>query len=98
LAESCLAGGSGAIIKYNCTSRPELELFGEGPSRVLVSVSPELGERVKSIATESGIPVEEIGIVQGDLLQITSGSDSLIEMKIALMERAYREVFTWIME
>ncbi len=98
LAESCLAGSIGAYVNLNGSARPELELFGEGPSRVLVSVNPDHGERLKNTATEAGIPVEEIGLVQGDLLKISCGGDQMIELKIALMEKAYREVFSWIME
>lgn len=98
LAESCLAARIGAFVDLNCSAKPELELFGEGPSRVLVSVNPDLGEQVKNSINEAGVPIKEIGVVQGDLLKITSGGGTLIELKIALMEKAYREVFTWIME
>ena len=98
LAESCLAGNIGADVSLNGSVRPELELFGEGPSRVLVSVNPELGDRVKKNAIDAGVPVEEIGVVQGDLLKVTSGDNLIIELKLALLEKAYREVFSWIME
>ncbi len=98
LAESCLAGNKGASVDIDCSARPELELFGEGPSRVLISVNPDKIGRVKSSTAEAGIALQEIGLVQGDLMKITDGENLLVELKLAQMEKAYGEVFTWIME
>jgi len=98
LAESCLAGNKGASVDIECSARPELELFGEGPSRVLISVNPDKIDQVKSITDRAGIALQEIGLVQGDLMKITAGGNVLVELKLAQMEKAYGEVFTWIME
>jgi phosphoribosylformylglycinamidine synthase subunit PurL len=98
LAESCLAGGIGAEIQLKVATRTELDLFGEGPSRILISAKPDHGDQIKTFAAEAAIPVEEIGFVQGDLLKITCGGMQVIELKITQMEKAYREVFSWIME
>jgi phosphoribosylformylglycinamidine synthase subunit PurL len=98
LAESCMAGEIGAVVKLKGQTSYELELFGEGPSRILISVNPDCGDQVKASAAESGLAVEEIGVVQGELLKITCGGVQVIELKLTQMEKAYREVFSWIME
>jgi len=65
---------------------------------VLISVNPDKIGRVKSITAEAGIALQEIGLVQNDLMKITDGEIVLVELKLAQMEKAYGEVFTWIME
>ncbi|MDR7462860.1 MAG: phosphoribosylformylglycinamidine synthase subunit PurL [Armatimonadota bacterium] len=73
LAEACVAGGIGA----RCTLSPEffgtradLALFGEGPSRVLVSVPPERYEAFAELCARAGVPLRLLGYVGGDQLQL----------------------------
>ena len=98
LAESCMLGNIGASVTLNRSSGPELELFGEGPSRVLVSVAQDQIDKVRRQAAKAKIPMRELGKVQGEVLMISFDGDIMIKLKLAELDKAYREVFKWIME
>lgn len=73
LAEACVAGGVGA----RCQLSPELfgrrtdvALFGEGPSRVVVSVAPERYEAFAELCARSRVPIRLAGRVGGTDLRV----------------------------
>jgi phosphoribosylformylglycinamidine synthase len=73
LAEACAAGGVGA----RCPLSPELfgrradvALFGEGPSRVVVSVAPERYEAFAELCARSQVPIRLVGQVGGTDLRV----------------------------
>ncbi len=47
-------------------SRRDALLFGESQSRVVLSVKPEMADRLLNRAWDSGIPAMKIGTVGGD--------------------------------
>jgi hypothetical protein len=49
---------------------PAVELFGESPSRLVVTCRPRFGPALALLARQHGLPVEEIGVVGGDRLVI----------------------------
>ena len=59
LAEASF-GGIGADVRLASSMRPELLLFHEGPSRILISTAEP--ERARAIASEFGIEAPEIGV------------------------------------
>jgi phosphoribosylformylglycinamidine synthase subunit PurL len=70
LAESALWAdgerGLGARLRIAVTSSPAVELFGESPSRVVVSAAPRHAPAVVLLARQHGLPVQELGeIVPG---------------------------------
>jgi phosphoribosylformylglycinamidine synthase subunit PurL len=77
LAECCL-GGIGAKIELAWELRPELALFHEGPSRVLVSTSHP--EEVKRIALFHGVESPRIGTTIADRLTIRHNGTDLIDV------------------
>jgi phosphoribosylformylglycinamidine synthase II len=70
LAEMCLWAGTGADLTLAVDSEPATELFGEGPSRVVVSVAPGDWDALAALATEAGVPLCVLGETGGDRLRI----------------------------
>ncbi len=61
----------GATIQLDTNGlRLDAVLFGESPSRVVLSVLPEHAERTLALAGEYGVPAEDVGSVGGDDLVI----------------------------
>ena len=67
LAESCLWGhrdrGLGAFVRLPVTSSPAVDLFGESPSRLVVSAGSRHVPALVLLGRQHGLPVEEIGEV-----------------------------------
>src|SRR5439155_8803574 len=68
LAEAVMWGGLGARLRLPVASSPAVDLYGESPSRLVLSVRPEHVSAVTRLAEEQGLPVEAIGEVGGDRL------------------------------
>jgi phosphoribosylformylglycinamidine synthase len=68
LAESALWGGVGVHVRLAVASSPAVDLFGESPSRLVVSVRPRDVGRLIALAAEHALPIEEIGRVGGERL------------------------------
>jgi phosphoribosylformylglycinamidine synthase len=87
LAECC-AGGVGAAVEISGEMRPELALFHEGPSRILVSTAvPEVVER---IARDHGVEAVRIGVTMKETLRIDHNHVTLVDCGIGRL-RAARE-------
>ncbi len=70
IAETCLWSGVGADLILPVDADPVPELFGEGPSRVLVTVAPDAVGALVALAGEHGVPVRTLGSTGGDQLRI----------------------------
>ena len=70
LAEGAMWGDHGAVIRLPVANSPAVELFGESPSRLVVTARPRFAPALILLARQHGLPVEEIGIVGGDRLVI----------------------------
>ncbi|GAB4262089.1 MAG: phosphoribosylformylglycinamidine synthase subunit PurL [Thermoleophilia bacterium] len=93
LAESCLAGGLGARVNLEgipgqAASRYDVTLFGEGPTRVVVSAAPELVGDVRRLCEEAGVPCRVLGTVGGNSLAVQLGAEQ-VAVPLAAMRDAY---------
>ena len=74
VAEGCIWGdddrGIGATLRLLVAGAPAVELFGESPSRLIVSCRPRHAPAAILLARQHGLPVEELGTVGGDRLVI----------------------------
>jgi phosphoribosylformylglycinamidine synthase len=70
LAESAIWGELGASVRILVAHSPAVDLFGEGPSRLVVSCRPRYAAAVELLARQFGLPVETIGSVGGDRLVV----------------------------
>jgi len=96
LAESCVSGPRpvGAVIDLgSIESRPDLALFGEGPSRVVVSVKAEAARHFEQLMSEFRVPWRFIGTVGGERLVVRAGGTSLVDLHLDRITLAWRGGF-----
>jgi phosphoribosylformylglycinamidine synthase subunit PurL len=74
LAEGCIwaadGEGIGAVLRLLVAGSPAVELFGESPSRLVVTCRPRHTPALLLLARQHGLPVEELGTVGGDRLLV----------------------------
>jgi phosphoribosylformylglycinamidine synthase subunit PurL len=93
LAECCIAGSLGASITLAGGLSAE-KLFGEAPSRVLVSISPERCASARQVLEAAGVPTIELGQVEGDRLTIQGD----IDVPVAELEATWKRTIPAAME
>ncbi len=82
VAECCIWGGVGADLRLPWGGPPATALFGEGPSRVVVSTTAADWARLEMLAHRAGVPTERLGATGGDRLRIRlagAGAVGLLE-------------------
>jgi phosphoribosylformylglycinamidine synthase len=70
IAECSIWGDVGADLVLTVASVPALELFGEGPGRVVVTVAPERADQLAALAHARAVPVRRLGTTGGERLCI----------------------------
>jgi phosphoribosylformylglycinamidine synthase II len=68
LAECAAWSGLGAHVRVPVASSPAVDLFGESPSRLVLSARPEHAAALVLLARQHGLPVERVGSVGGERL------------------------------
>lgn len=86
LAESCVSGRIGAQIRLADAANAE-RLFGEAPSRIVISVSEEQSAAARQRLDAAGVPVAELGEVGGDRLTVHGTLDVPVTELEATWER-----------
>ncbi len=95
LAEACASGPAaiGARVDVPSTGPFHLTLFGEGPSRVIVSVPPGAERHFERLMGECAVPWRWIGQVGGDRLVIRTAGAVAIDRSLDEIEQAWRTGF-----
>jgi phosphoribosylformylglycinamidine synthase len=96
LAECSVSGPKpiGARVELEDDGRrADLVLFGEGPSRVVVSVPPEGERHFERLMGEFALPWRWIGRVGGEALVVTRGGVMAIAAPLDRMADAWRAGF-----
>jgi phosphoribosylformylglycinamidine synthase len=95
LAEAAITGPApiGAEVTLPGAGRADLTLFGEGPSRIVVSVPPGLERQFKALMAESAIPWTWIGAVGGDRLVARLGGEPVVDLPLDRIDHAWRNGF-----
>ncbi len=70
LAECAMWGELGTRVRVPAAHSPAVDLFGESPSRLVVSCRPRHAAALTLLARQHGLPVEAIGTVGGDRLVV----------------------------
>jgi phosphoribosylformylglycinamidine synthase subunit PurL len=81
LSESCISGSEkiGATIRVpEFPGRPDIFLFNESQSRIVISMLPEAADQVESSAQKVGVPLVRLGEVGGRTLSIDAGDNSFV--------------------
>jgi phosphoribosylformylglycinamidine synthase subunit PurL len=93
LAECCFSSlnhaAVGAEISLEDSTDPDAQLFGETPSRIIISFESSAREEIEQIAASVNCPIIILGNVGGEVLRVKSGS-TLIELAVTEAERAWR--------
>ena len=96
LAEACVSGPGPVGVEVDLpesAAAPHGVMFGEGPSRIVVSVPPDAERSFERLMAESGVPWRWIGQVGGDRLVIRSGGASAIDLALEQGAQAWRSGF-----
>jgi phosphoribosylformylglycinamidine synthase len=99
-AHDCAEGGLAATVAECCMSGPApvgadvtlpadpgpaaLTLFGEGPSRIVVSVAPGQAEGFARLMSECAVPWRWIGMAGGDRLVVRLGAGTLPALDVSV--------------
>ena len=95
LAEACVTGRApvGCEVALPAGRRHDEVLFGEGPSRIVVSVEPEHAREFEALMAESAIPWRWIGTTGGDRLRLRVGADTVVDTTLERIGHAWRDGF-----
>jgi phosphoribosylformylglycinamidine synthase subunit PurL len=91
LAEGCITGPErlGADLHLPATGRVDEALFGEAPSRIVVTAAPGDVDRLKRIVGEWAVPVAVLGRVGGDRLEIRVGAAARVSVTTGALADAF---------
>jgi phosphoribosylformylglycinamidine synthase len=70
LAEAAMWSGLGARVRLPISSSAAVDLFGESPSRLVISGLPRHAAAIELLARQHGLPIEQIGVVGGERLVV----------------------------
>lgn len=99
LAESCISGGVGANIELSAGGlRPDVALFSESQSRIVLTAAPERAEELKAAIAASGVPVEIIGTVGGDRLRVNLDGVSALDEAVAELKHVWEDAIPCLMK
>jgi phosphoribosylformylglycinamidine synthase subunit PurL len=96
LAECCVTGPApvGCDVALPTAGRGDVALFGEGPSRVLVSVTRERAREFEALMAESAIPWRWTGETsRKSSLTIRIGGDPVVDIDLERLGEAWRGGF-----
>ncbi|HAX41330.1 MAG TPA: phosphoribosylformylglycinamidine synthase subunit PurL [Bryobacteraceae bacterium] len=86
LAECAFPNGIGVVAELDSDLRPELLLFHEGPSRVVVSTADPAA--LEALAARHGVPALRLGLTVANRLSLANHGATLIDTPVdALKER-----------
>jgi len=68
LAEAALWAGLGVHVRLAVVGSPAVDLFGESPSRLVISAAPAAVTGLVLLGADHGVPIEVIGSVGGERL------------------------------
>jgi phosphoribosylformylglycinamidine synthase len=88
-AAECCQGGVGAALDFDADLKPELLLFHEGPSRILISTANP--DAVVEIAARHGVEAPRVGVTMEGGLVIGNRGATLISVTIDSLKVVYED-------
>ncbi len=79
--------GLGGRFDLPGTLRPDVLLFSESPSRMIVTTREEA--HLRAAAHRRGVPCHRLGVVEGDRLALLSGSREFVSLPVAQLHDAW---------
>ena len=96
VAECCVSGPAplGAVLELPAGGdRDDLALFGEGPSRIVVSVPASAARAFEALLLEFAVPWRWIGKVGGDRLVVRRGDTPVLDLTLERLGHEWRSGF-----
>ncbi len=95
IAESCISGGQpiGAAVTLAESLRADLLLFGEAPSRIVISFEAKHEADVRALAAQHGAPFTVLGTTGGRNLKIQVPKGPLLDVPVADLAAAWKGGF-----
>src|SRR5262245_64047213 len=90
LAECAFRGeepGLGGRLDLPGTLRPDVLLFSESPSRMIVTTRDEA--HLRAAAHRRGVSCHRLGVVEGDRLSLLSGSREYVSLPVSRLHDAW---------
>jgi phosphoribosylformylglycinamidine synthase len=97
LAECCITGPDGAqgasleIASGEAGRRLDALLFGEAPTRIIVSTSPENRARLEALLRSTDVPFHVLGRVGGNRLSIAVGGTAVVDLDVTTLRSAWQQ-------
>ncbi|WP_314588378.1 phosphoribosylformylglycinamidine synthase subunit PurL [Paenibacillus terrigena] len=98
VAESCISGNIGASVNFATELRPDFALFSESQSRILLTASASHAEALATYVREQGVPVQQIGTVQGSDLTITVNGKPAIAAPVSQFAKVWKDAIPCLMK
>ncbi|MDG0792497.1 phosphoribosylformylglycinamidine synthase subunit PurL [Cohnella ginsengisoli] len=91
VAESTFGRGLGAKVDFTTNLRPDLALFSESQSRILLSAKPESAAALEAWLSEQGVPAQKLGVVGGEELVIAVNGHTAIQASVNEFRKEWKE-------
>lgn len=91
LAEACFGRGLGANVNFETSLRPDLALFSESQSRILLSAKSNNADKLAATLTAEGIAVQRLGTVTGDRLILKVEGNTAIDASVAELRKEWKD-------
>lgn len=99
LAESCISGKTGANIELSAGGlRPDVALFSESQSRIILTSAPDRAEELKAAVAAYGVPVEIIGTVGGDRLRVALDGAAALDEAVTELKTIWEDAIPCLMK
>jgi len=99
LAESCISGGIGANVELSANGlRPDVALFSESQSRIVLTAAPDRAEELKAAIAAGGVPVEIIGTAGGDRLRVSLDGAAALDESVAELKSIWEDAIPCLMK
>ncbi len=97
LAECAFRGeepGLGGSLELPEGLRPDVLLFSESASRMVVTTRDEAG--LMALARRHAVPIVRLGEVGGDRLTLRSGAVALVDLPVSRLHAAWMSLERWL--
>ena len=94
IAECCILGEVGFAGEFDLAGRWDAGLFGEGQSRIVVSLSSQRLDRLQALAKEMGAPIMLLGRVGEDRIRMAGLIDLGLEEVAAAWKNGLEEALS----
>lgn len=91
LAESCFGRGLGASVEWTPALRPDLALFSESQSRILLSAKPDKADALAAYLAAQRVPAVRLGTVGGERLTVKIAGHTAIDAPVEDLRRVWKE-------